>query len=64
MFELIATGISAGNAAQVVNAVFNGVSIVSALSLYAGIAGGLAWFLSNGLRHMIKWAGKKTIIDW
>ncbi|AQT86627.1 hypothetical protein ABNC90_20795 [Paenibacillus larvae] len=64
MFELIASGISAGNAAQVINAVFNGLSIVSALSLCAGIAGGAAWFLSNGIGYMIKWAGKKTIIDW
>ncbi|GAA2825097.1 hypothetical protein GU333_11740 (plasmid) [Lactococcus raffinolactis] len=64
MFDLVATGMGAGTAASVVDAIFGGLTIASALSLYAGLAGGAAWFLENGLKTLIKWAGKRTIISW
>lgn len=64
MFELIATGMSAGTASAVLNAINGGLSIAAALSLYAGLAGGAAYFVETGLKALIKWAGKKTIISW
>ncbi|MDI3311569.1 MAG: hypothetical protein QJR05_09130 [Thermoanaerobacterium sp.] len=64
MFELVATGMAAGTASTIVNAILNGMDIAAALSLYAGLAGGAAWFLEKGLTSLIRWAGRETIISW
>ncbi|WP_251861363.1 hypothetical protein [Clostridium sp. Marseille-Q2269] len=64
MFDLIATGISASIAAPIVDMILNGVTIASALYLVAGLAGGAAFALEKGLSALIKWAGRKTIINW
>lgn len=64
MFELIAMGISASVAAPVVDAIMNGMDIVSALYLIAGITGGMVFVLEKGLKSLIRWAGRQTIINW
>jgi len=64
MFELVAMGLSASVAAPLVDAIMNGMTIATALYLIAGLAGGAAFVLEQGLKGLIKWAGKKTIINW
>lgn len=64
MFDLIATGMSAGTAGLVIDAVYGGMTVASALAIYAGLAGGAAYFVSNGLKALIKWAGRETIASW
>ncbi|AQT85634.1 hypothetical protein ERICIV_00826 [Paenibacillus larvae subsp. larvae] len=64
MFELVAAGIGAGNAVAIINAIDNGMNIVTALSMFAGVAGAGAFVLANGLKWITKWAGKQTIINY
>lgn len=64
MFDLITAGLAATNAASVINAIDNGMSVASALSLFGGALGAGAFVLTNGLKWMIKWAGKETLIKW
>lgn len=64
MFELVSVGMSASTAASVIDAINNGMNIVTALTLIAGLAGGAAALVETGLKALIKWAGKKTIIAW
>ncbi|ARF70654.1 hypothetical protein B7C51_24575 (plasmid) [Paenibacillus larvae subsp. pulvifaciens] len=64
MFELVASGLAVGDAGAIVNAIYNGMSIAAAVSLYTGFVGTAAFVLSNGIKWMIKWAGKDTIIKW
>lgn len=64
MFELVASGMAAGTAGVVYDAIMNGMDIVAALSLYAGLAGGAAYLLEKGLVSLIRWAGRQTVINW
>lgn len=64
MFSLTAAGLSAGVAASIVDAINGGMTIATALALFAGVAGGAAYFLENGIKALISWAGKATIVSW
>lgn len=64
MFDLSAVGIASGTAAIIVDMVINGISIISFLTIFSGVASGAAYFIEHGIKNLIKWAGKKTIIAW